>query len=137
MKFWTSLLPITKDGQWVLQHRDNLPHIVDPDKVSFFGGHIDEGETPLECVLRESREELGLELKPGDVEFVRVFPRHQGGTTEGDIYFYLVHGIDPSALRLGEGQGFVFVRPDVDLTDGRFSSTCREILAEFRNAKSP
>jgi 8-oxo-dGTP pyrophosphatase MutT (NUDIX family) len=31
------------------------------------GGRCDEGETPVEAALRELAEEIGLELKPGDV----------------------------------------------------------------------
>jgi len=34
------------------------------------GGHIDEGEDPLTSALRETKEEIGLELTPEDLKFV-------------------------------------------------------------------
>ncbi len=34
------------------------------------GGHIDEGEDPLTAALRETREEIGLKLKPEELNFV-------------------------------------------------------------------
>ena len=32
------------------------------------GGKVEDGETPIECVVRETREEVGLELDPGALE---------------------------------------------------------------------
>jgi 8-oxo-dGTP diphosphatase len=132
MKVWTSILPITTEGQWVLQHRDNLSTIVDPDKISLFGGHLDPGETPLDCVLRETREELGLQLHSGDVEFVRTFDRVDDDITTGRIYFYVVRGVNAEALVLGEGQALVILSPTVDLSEPRFAEVCREMLTAFR-----
>ncbi|MBR5389074.1 NUDIX domain-containing protein [Candidatus Saccharibacteria bacterium] len=34
------------------------------------GGHIDEGEDPLTAALRETREEIGLDLSPDELKFV-------------------------------------------------------------------
>ena len=33
-------------------------------------GKLEEGETPVDCIVRELREELGLIVNPGDVSFV-------------------------------------------------------------------
>lgn len=37
------------------------------------GGHVGSGQTYLEAALREIKEELGLELQPADLVFVRKF----------------------------------------------------------------
>jgi len=47
----------------VLQLRDNIPTISAPGQWSFFGGKIEEGETPLEAVKREVYEEITLKPK--------------------------------------------------------------------------
>lgn len=39
-------------------------------------GVIDPGETPLEAVVRETQEEVGLSIAPESVEFVRIVTRH-------------------------------------------------------------
>jgi 8-oxo-dGTP pyrophosphatase MutT (NUDIX family) len=132
MNVWTSILPITREGKWVLQHRDDRPDIVEPGKISFFGGHSDDGETPLACAIREAREELGLVLRSDDLEFVRVFPIEEDGVLKGNIHFYLVRNVDPRSLVLGEGQGFVFLNPEANLDRPDVSTICREILGEFR-----
>ena len=42
---------------------------------TFPGGIVDPGETPLEGAIRETREEVGIVLKPADVTFVAVVNR--------------------------------------------------------------
>lgn len=40
-----------------------------------FGGHIEAGETPVTAMLREIQEELGVTVKPEDLEFACVAAR--------------------------------------------------------------
>ena len=49
---------IHKDGEYLLQLRSNIPSIVYPNCWSFFGGEIEEGETPWQALQRELEEEL-------------------------------------------------------------------------------
>ena len=49
-------------GRVLLQHRDkDAPK--DAGLWSFFGGSIDEGESPTQAVRREAKEELGLQTR--------------------------------------------------------------------------
>ncbi|MEA4823471.1 MAG: NUDIX domain-containing protein [Clostridiaceae bacterium] len=52
-------------------------------------GHVDEGETATQAVVRECSEELGIRVDAGDVRFVHLSHRlgTRGGKTYYDIYF--------------------------------------------------
>ena len=51
---------VTPDRRFLLQQRDELPGIWYPGCWSLFGGGIDPGETELEALRRELREEIGF-----------------------------------------------------------------------------
>ena len=52
----------------MLQRRDNKPEIRHPGMIGLFGGHRESGETSLECVVREVREEIGCFIPPEKFE---------------------------------------------------------------------
>jgi 8-oxo-dGTP diphosphatase len=57
---------LTKDNKILLQQRDhNSPTY--PDRLATFGGGIDPGETPIQALVRELKEELGAEVKIAEV----------------------------------------------------------------------
>lgn len=59
----TNIIFLNERNAVLLQLRDNIPTIPYPNMWALPGGHIDEHETPRECIIREVREELGIELK--------------------------------------------------------------------------
>lgn len=59
-----------KDGWWVLP-----------------AGHIEEGETATQTVIREAKEELNIDIYPKDVEFVHLVHNLTGENKRMDIYF--------------------------------------------------
>jgi 8-oxo-dGTP pyrophosphatase MutT (NUDIX family) len=50
------------DGAYVLQLRDDIPGIAARGMYAFFGGSLEDGETPEAGLRREIAEELGLQL---------------------------------------------------------------------------
>ncbi len=57
-----TLCYIERDGCYLMLHRVKKEKDINKDKWIGVGGHFEEGESPEECLLREVREETGLEL---------------------------------------------------------------------------
>jgi 8-oxo-dGTP diphosphatase len=81
---------IIKDNQVLLGRRTNTNwmdgHLCPP------GGHVEAGETPVIAALRELREELALDLKPEDLEFLCVAARNTS-PTEYVAYEFIVRNL--------------------------------------------
>ncbi|MDR0852769.1 MAG: CoA pyrophosphatase [Clostridiales Family XIII bacterium] len=62
--YWRSsvLLPLVfRDGEWQLLFEVRAENLkTQPGEISFPGGKMEAGETPLECAVRETCEEIGL-----------------------------------------------------------------------------
>ena len=54
-------------------------------------GHVDEGETAKEAVVRECREELGIETSIDHISFAHLSHRLASDKTYYDIYFTVDH----------------------------------------------
>lgn len=59
-----------KDGWWVLP-----------------AGHVEAGETATQTVVRECREELGIEVSPENIEFAHIVHNLVGENKRMDFYF--------------------------------------------------
>lgn len=58
----TTLCYIEKDDQYLMLHRIKKKNDLNQDKWIGIGGKFEKDETPEECLLREAKEETGLEL---------------------------------------------------------------------------
>lgn len=59
---FTTLCYIEKEEQYLMLHRVKKKQDLNKDKWIGVGGHFEFGESPEECVLREVKEETGLDL---------------------------------------------------------------------------
>ena len=73
MAFAGAKLALFIGDQLAVILRDDDPDIVWPNHWDFPGGGREGDETPLECVLRETYEELGVALNPHCVEWGKQF----------------------------------------------------------------
>lgn len=51
-------------------------------------GHAEAGELPKEAMIREAKEEIGIDINPEDLEFVHVSSRPQHDPTGDRLDFY-------------------------------------------------
>ena len=59
----TTLCYVERDGCYLMLHRTKKNQDENAGKWIGIGGHLEENESPEECMLREAREEAGMNLK--------------------------------------------------------------------------
>ena len=96
-------------GSLLLQQRDNKPGINHPGMIGLFGGHREEGETFLECAVREIHEEIGYLVVPDRFSHVTTFNSVSGNGHVVEIY--QVQDVPLHALVVTEGT-LLIVEPD-------------------------
>ncbi|EAW37632.1 NUDIX hydrolase [Lyngbya sp. PCC 8106] len=101
-----SLAILYREGQFLMQLRDDIPSIVYPGVWGLFGGHIEPGETPEIAVKREVIEEIGYELSE-----VLAFHCYQETNVVRHV-FYAPLKVEMSQLVLGEGWDFGLITPE-------------------------
>ena len=122
-------------GEFLLALRDNKSWIPFPNHWDLIGGHVEEGESPEEAVVREYREELGLELK--EFSFFREYLCLHGDVFENIKYIY--HGkinIPVEELTLYEGQYVRYFRKE-EIPDVKFANIIKSIVLEYITEKYP
>lgn len=101
-------LIVLDDGRFLMQQRDDIQGIFYPGYWGLFGGAIEPGETAVEALVREVREELAFEVT-GQTYFTKVvFDFDFAGLGALDRFFYEVEMpvSAMSKLKLGEGAAF-------------------------------
>jgi len=92
-------------GRLLLQQRDNIPNILYPGKIGLFGGHLEDDETFLDCVVPEIHEELSYYVPPERFEHAarRVGPDRAvpGGTFHGE--FFVTREVPIDRVKVTEG----------------------------------
>ena len=58
-----SIIFINRQRQILLLLRDDIPTIPFPNHWDLPGGHVEPGESPEACIVREMKEEIGLDLE--------------------------------------------------------------------------
>ncbi|MES2223310.1 MAG: NUDIX domain-containing protein [Patescibacteria group bacterium] len=74
---------LIKDNNILLGRRINTNWM--PDKYNLPAGHLEENETLIDAVIRETKEEVGIFVLSKDIEYVHMMQRMERGYI--DIFF--------------------------------------------------
>jgi len=110
MTHFASVVLVDARGWVLLQERDEHP-VIDPDKWSFAGGHVEEGEDVETAAYRELEEETGIKLAQGDLQLWETF-RPWPGEPEHRVHVWLGRvDLTDDDVECHEGRQIVFVEP--------------------------
>jgi 8-oxo-dGTP diphosphatase len=123
------VLLFDRTGRLLIYLRDDKPEIPFPNHWDLFGGHVEDGESPEQALVREVKEELGVTLQHW--QFFRRFD-----CAAGDVYPNVKHiywariGQTAHQLTLYEGQRIRSItmaeRPEI-----KFANILGAIVEEF------
>ena len=94
----SSIVFVNEQRQILLFLRDDLPHIPYPNTWDVPGGHVEEGETAAQCIVREMKEEMGLDLEGFELFSVREF------SDRIEYTFWKAADLNIDEISLQEGQ---------------------------------
>ena len=124
-----SILFVNEQKQILLFLRDDLPTIPYPNTWDVPGGHVEEAETPAQCIVREMKEEMGLDLDGFELFSVKEFSDRIEHT------FWKSAGLDIGEISLQEGQSLRWFSEE-EARATALAYGFNEIVAEFY-AKAP
>jgi len=106
--------------------RDNTPDIPYPDMWDVPGGHVEDGETSEQCIVREMHEEMGIELKDfqlfSEIEF----------DDRIEYTFSKYENLDIDRIHLTEGQRLRWFTED-EAENTTLAYGFNRIIADFFN----
>jgi len=106
-------LLVTADGRYLMQLRDDLPHIRVPGRWGLFGGGIDTGETPEQALRRELAEELGF--RPTNAawfhEVAMTLPPPSAAVMRKTFFEIVVTDAEVKRMELREGRAMRLFTP--------------------------
>ena len=120
-------------GEFLLALRDNKAWIPFPNHWDLIGGHVEEGETPEEALIREVKEELDIELT--SYSFYKEFLCLEGDAFENIKYIYTGKiNIPIEEITLYEGQRAQYFTKE-QIPDVKFANIIKSVVLDYINSK--
>jgi 8-oxo-dGTP diphosphatase len=120
-------------GEFLLALRDNKPGIPFPNHWDLIGGHVEEGETPEEALVREVKEELDIDIK--EFSFYKKYECLTGDAYENIKYIYtgkINIPIEEVTLLEGEKPQYFSCK---EIPDLKFANIIKSIVMDYINSK--
>ncbi|MCK5542139.1 MAG: NUDIX hydrolase [Desulfobacterales bacterium] len=119
-----SIIFLNDHRQILLFLRDDKPSIPYPNMWDIPGGHVEKGESPGECIVREMKEEMDLDLK-NYLEFKIV-----EFADRIEYIFWKKVNLDISEIKLTEGQCLKWFTED-DVKNTNLACGFNQVALEF------
>ena len=125
----TSHLVLIKDGKVLLARRVNTGFA--DGSYGVVAGHLDGGETFLQAMVREAREEAGIGLDASALEVVHVMHRKAGSDERIDFFIKAVEWVgEPRIMEPGKCDGMAWF--GLDSLPGNTVPYVRQALESIR-----
>ena len=125
----TSIIFVNDQKQILLFLRDDKPSIPYPNMWDVPGGHVEDGETPEQCIVREMKEEMNLTLEQFALFSVMEF------TDRIEYTFWKMANLDIEGISLHEGQQLKWFT-EFEARNTELAYGFNEIIDDFFN-KAP
>ena len=135
MKKIAAIILENDQGELLLALRDNKSWIPFPNHWDLIGGHVEEGETPEEALVREVKEELDIDIM--DYDFFKKFECLTGDAYENEKYIYtgkINLPIEKITLLEGERAQY-FTRKEIP--DLKFANIIKSIVMDYIHLSDP
>lgn len=117
--------------EFLLALRDNKPGIPFPNHWDLIGGHVEEGETPEEALVREVKEELDIDLT--EYSFFRKYECLTGDAYENTKYIFTGKiNIPIGKVTLLEGERPQYFSRE-EIPDIKFANIMKSIVLDYIN----
>ena len=129
MKQIAAIILENNEGEFLFYLRDNKPGIPFPNHWDFFGGHVEDGETPEEALVREVKEELNYDLK--EFKFFRKYDCMEGDAYPNIKYIYSGKiNLPLSKITLLEGDHARYFRKE-EIHGIKFANILKKIVLDY------
>ena len=107
-----TLCYLKQDGHTLMVYRNKKPNDMHVGKWNGLGGKFEPGESPEECVIREVREESGLQIWEPKLHGLLMFPKFKGD----DWYVFVFTAREFEGELIDSPEGKLEWIPDEKLT---------------------
>ncbi|MEW6003975.1 MAG: 8-oxo-dGTP diphosphatase [Stygiobacter sp.] len=98
-----TLCYVMKDNKTLMLYRNKKENDYHEGKWNGLGGKFEKGETPEECVIREVKEESGLEIKEPKLHGIITFPMFDG-LKDWYVFMFTVNNFSGNIIESNEGK---------------------------------
>jgi len=129
MKKVSQIILENDKGELLLYLRDGKPGIPFPYHWDLIGGHLEEGETPEEALVREVKEEINIHLT--EYKFFREYLCLEGDAYPNIKYIYTGKIYLPAEkITLNEGERLQFFSGN-EIPDIKFANILKKIVMDY------